>query len=99
MKTIGSINPCNILYLYDDKEKCIGECLDTPNSFAMACLLYPNKHITIGKTFYLYFGEETRSINDKDIKERIKSLNKFKKNFPDMFFNDINYHLKAIKIY
>lgn len=58
-KKLGSVNPCNMMALYDKKNIIIGSCMDTPNNFAVACLINPN--VTYGKTYYQRFGEEIRT--------------------------------------
>lgn len=70
MSKIGSISPCNMCALYNDQNKIIGQCLDTPNAFAYACIL--NNNVVKGVAHYQYFGEELRFVNCDDIQNRIK---------------------------
>ena len=67
---IGSINPCGVLTLYDKEEKELGTCLDTPNSFAVACMIH--SEVVKGICYYQHFGKEER-IKDNDILERINT--------------------------
>lgn len=69
MSKIGSINPCNMCALYNDQNKIIGQCIDTPNAFAYACVL--NNNIVKGVARYQFFGDECRYKNNNDIMERI----------------------------
>ena len=80
MKKIGSINPCNTLFLYDIDNKCIGTCLDTPNAFAYACSLRNN--IVKGIAIYAHFEDNFRMCNDVDIIERINYYKKHKLDNP-----------------
>lgn len=70
MNKIGSVNPCNILYLFNFQNKCIGYCLDTPNAFACACSI--NNSIMKGVANYSYFDYNIRLSNDVDIIDRQK---------------------------
>lgn len=74
MKQITSINPCEILFLYDKNNNNIGSCLDTPNAFAYACFL--NDNVVKGVANYHLFGQSTRLAHDKDIIDRIISFKK-----------------------
>ena len=78
MKKIGSVNPCNILYLYNLKDECIGYCLDTPNAFACACAI--NNSIIKGVANYAYFNDEIKLSNDVDIMSRKSMFTKLSKN-------------------
>ena len=77
MKKIGSVNPCNTLFLYDIHNKCIGYCLDTPNAFACACFL--NKTIMQGVANYCYFENKIMLSNDVDIISRKSMFEKLSK--------------------
>lgn len=68
-KSIGSFNPCGVAMLYDHDGKPLGSCLDTPNVFAVACLLYPS--IDYGVSHYDLFADETRKRDGKDNIERM----------------------------
>lgn len=74
---IGCVNPCGIAHLYDANNKCIGTCLDTPNSFAVAVLT--NKKVAYAKTYYKFFGYSWMYANDADIIDRVKSYKKYGK--------------------
>ena len=50
MTKLGSVNPCALLYLYNKDNEEIGTCLDTPNNFAVACML--NDNVQYGKAYY-----------------------------------------------
>lgn len=69
-KSIGNFNPCGVAMLYDHEGKPIGSCLDTPNVFAVACLLYPI--IDYGVSHYDRFADETRKRDGKDNIERME---------------------------
>ena len=66
---LGSVNPCVLLFLYDKDNKEIGTCLDTPNNFAVACML--NDNVQYGKAYYQFFGETIKQRKDKDTLEEI----------------------------
>lgn len=91
-KNLGSINPCNTLFLYDKDKKLLGECLDTPNSFAVACCI--NNNITYGKAYYQFFNDDIRKRNDKDNIERIIMFNELLKNNNIADFNSIKETIK-----
>lgn len=77
-KKVGSVNPCNVLMLFDAKGNEIGKCLDTPNAFAIACYLYDD--ISFGTAYYQYFGRTQRNRNDSDTAERIEMFRQCVKN-------------------
>ena len=74
MTKLGSVNPCALLFLYDKNNKEIGTCLDTPNNFAVACML--NDNVQYGKAYYQFFGETIKQRKDKDILDRISVYQK-----------------------
>ena len=94
IKKIGSVNPCNLLVLMDKYDRQIGTCLDTPNSFAVACIM--NDKVCKGKADYQLFKTEYRYKDDKDIKERIKSYEKFKDNVLEQ---EYEHHKQFIRFY
>lgn len=94
IKKIGSVNPCNLLVLTDNQDKQIGTCLDTPNNFAVACML--NDKVCKGKAHYQLFKTECKYRNDDDIQERIKSYEKFKDN---ILKQEYEHHKKFINFY
>lgn len=94
---IGSVNPCSVLYLYNENGKCIGECLDTPNCFAVACLVNPL--VMSGKAFYEHFNETLKEREDKDIQERMDTYQKCLERFPESTQKEIDYHFSNIKFY
>lgn len=69
MSKIGSVNPCNMCSLYNNLNERIGQCIDTPNAFAYACIINPNVFKSIAQ--YQFFGTEYRYVNEDDIKDRI----------------------------
>ena len=71
MTKLGSVNPCNMLFLYDKNNNT---CLDTPNNFAVACML--NDNVQYGKAYYQFFGETIKQRKDKDISDRISVYQK-----------------------
>lgn len=79
-----SINPCEILYLYDKDNNNIGNCLDTPNAFAYACLL--NDKVVKGIAKYPYWEDNIRLANDQDIIDRINTFKKSPVDFPKSKF-------------
>lgn len=91
---LGSINPCEKLLLYDKNKKLLGECLNTPNSFAVAC--YINNNIAYGRAYYQFFDDNIRKRNDKDNIERIDMLHALLENNNVEDFNSIK---KTIKWY
>lgn len=74
MTKLGSVNPCALLYLYNKDNEEIGTCLDTPNNFAVACML--NNNVQYGKAYYQFFGETIKQRKDKDISGRISIYQK-----------------------
>lgn len=87
---LGSVKPCSLLSLYSKENKYIGTCLDTPNNFAVACML--NENIDYGKAYYLHFEDVIRKKNDTDILERISTYKKLEKKLQD----EINTHKQTI---
>lgn len=79
-----SINPCEILFLYDNLNNLIGNCLDTPNAFAYACIL--NDNVYKGVANYTYCEDNIRYANDSDIIDRINAFKKFPMVLPRMKF-------------
>lgn len=79
-----SINPCEILFLYDKDNNNIGNCLDTPNAFAYACLL--NDNVVKGIAKYTYFEDNVRLANDPDIIDRINTFKKVPVDLPKIKF-------------
>lgn len=69
MKKIGSVNPCNMMFLFDKNGKEIGTCMDTPNSFAVACVM--NSRVAYGKAHYQFFGTTVRKRDEKDNLDRV----------------------------
>lgn len=69
MKKVGSVNPCNLMFLYDKNDNQLGTCLDTPNNFAIACIL--NKNVHYGVAYYPLFG--TNKKYRSGVSEIIKS--------------------------
>lgn len=94
IKKIGSVNPCNLLVLMDKYDRRIGTCLDTPNSFAVACMI--NGKVHKGKADYQLFKTEYRYKDDNDIQERIKAYEKFKDN---VLKQEYEQHKSFIKFY
>lgn len=91
---LGSVNPCNMTILLDKNGSDIGRCLDTPNSFAVACML--SNKVVYGKTYYQYFPTKYHYKTDDDIQQRIKSYEKFK---DTSLKEEFNKHKQFIKIY
>lgn len=73
-KKLGSVNPCANMSLFDKDGKLLGYCMDTPNSFAVACLA--NKNVSYGKAYYQMFADTVRYANDVDIQERMSMYDK-----------------------
>lgn len=97
---IGSVNPCNIMYLYNKHNEIIGHCLDTPNNFAMAVIINPDSDIVKGVAHYIgYKTPNTYHINDDDIKERINTYHLLEIKNYNIYQQDISYHSQFIKIY
>lgn len=97
MIKLGSVNPCNMMTLYDVNNNYIGECLDTPNNFAVACLI--NDKVEYGKAWYQYFGEVIRSRHYEDISDRINIYKKLSEKKHIDTINEINKHKEMIKFY
>lgn len=97
---IGSVNPCNILHLYNKNNEIIGHCLDTPNNFAIAIILNPNSDIVKGIAHYaICKNHNIYNINDNDIKERINTYHLLEIKNYNVYQQDISYHSQFIKIY
>ena len=96
MTKLGSVNPCNMLFLYDKNNKEIGTCLDTPNNFAVACML--NDNVQYGKAYYQSFGETIKQRKDKDILDRISVYQKLVSLEDKGTLEEINRHKLNINI-
>ena len=75
MTKLGSVNPCALLYLYNKDNEEIGTCLDTPNNFAVACML--NDNVQYGKAYYQFFGETIKLVSLED-KGTLEEINRHK---------------------
>lgn len=93
-KTVGSVNACNVLHLKDAKGNTIGHCADTPNAFAVACIVIES--VVSGVSCYQFFGNTQRNRTDADTLERV---NMFRGCVANGFCDDFDKLRQTIVIY
>ena len=90
-RKLGSVNPCGMTMLYDKENNLIGSCMDTPNNFAVACLI--NAKVAYGKTYYPCFGEDIRT--RESVQDRIDM---YQGHIERNNMEEINRHKLTIKL-
>lgn len=70
VKTIGCVNAAMPMALYTKRERLIGWCVDTPNSFACACQM--DERVFKGVAVYPHFEDTVRMRSDSENQDRMK---------------------------